>query len=301
VGSAPFKIVVVAAFGGMMRPAIATDPSSPGRPTTRQNEWLSERVAVHWQGIAAADALADLANRIGKPIWTSDLARQRVRETPLTMTARHLTGLGALNVVCRLVGLNWTLVDGVVAISDVRETPSAWKLVGEAIRSAVDGSRPGWSKPIVEHTTADLDLVDVSIATAVEQIAEAYGLSLWVSDDVRSRQELITLKGEAVPMTVAITTLEERLQVRALESDGVIWLVPADAAGSFQQPANTAPPAERPTTGTHVSQGNEWVRLNNGAVAAEGWEQDVYAAQEWIAHRGTIAGKATAPGGEKSR
>jgi len=234
-------------------------------------------VAVQWEGIAAGEALADLANRLGQPIWRTEAGRRRAGRTRVHLVARHLTGFQAICVLCRLAGLEWTVIDGVVAVTDAESTPAAWRLSSLAIRSRVLRAPPTGVRGQVGKDTADLDLVDVTIATATARLSEAYGLNLWLPDEVRTRQTLISLQGKAMPVGDAIAAVARQLGVRPTEADGVVWLLPD---GLTERVLGSQPARASSRRGGDRRLGSSWIRLREGDLAAEGWGRDIRAVRQ---------------------
>ncbi len=243
--------------------------------------WASRRVAVRWEGIPASEALADLANRLGQPIWRTETGRQRASQTRVHLVARHLTGFQAICVLCRLAGLRWTVIEGVVAVTDAESAPAAWRLSSLAIRLRALRDPPTGVRVRVGKETADLDLVDATIAAATARLSEAYGLNLWLPDKVRTSQVLISLQGKAVPVADAIAAMARQLRVRPTQADGVVWLLPDQLGQRLFDSQPVRDSARRVGDGSFES---GWVRLREGDLAAEGWARDVRAVRQrrWL-------------------
>ncbi len=251
----------------------------------------ARRLAVQWEDLSAAEALADLANRLGQPIWTSDNVRQQASQTRVRLVARHLTGDQALSALCRLAAWDWTWTDGAIAVTVASHTPSGWRMRSAALRSHVVRERPQRARVSAREATADLDLVDATATAAAARLTEAYGLNLWLPEPVRNRQVLITLRGQSMPAADAVAGLARQLGTQPVEADGVVWLLSDDLAGTF----GNARPTTAPTGKVVVSAGpkRRWTTLRAGAVTAEGWSDEIGAVRRWRERRADVDGERT--------
>ena len=256
--------------------------------------WAGRRVAVQWQGATSAQVVADLADRLGRPIWMTDAARRRAGRTRVRFAARHLTGFQAVSALCRLAGLRWLVIDGAIVLTDATRTPGAWRLASRALRLRVLAEHPQWARAHAGRSAADLDLVDTTPSAALARLGDAYQLDLWMSEAVRSGQTLVTPRGVAIPLKQAIAEFARQLAVRAVDSDGVIWLLARDEPGSvvegaFAEEAGPGVP-ERETVG----QADRWIRLRAATIIAEGRADDIRAVRQWRGAHGEGRGKRAA-------
>jgi len=273
-------VAVLCLVGSAVSGATADQPFPPG-----QARFWSHPLVLKWEGITAADAFADLSNRTMQPIWMTDAARQESAQARVHLVARSLNGFQALSVLCRMAGLEWLMVEDVVAVAPAASTPTVWRLGGANLRSRVLGDHPDWNRATPGKPTADVDLVDVTATVAAGQLSETYGLSLVLHGVLRTSQKLITLQGRSVPAREAVSELARQLGAQVREELGVVWLSPPLAHGgaAISQPVrlDTEPPRSR-----------VWRSVQAGQVTAEGWADEIDAMRLWAAeHPQTMKGQ----------
>ncbi|MBN1346910.1 MAG: hypothetical protein JXQ73_29745 [Phycisphaerae bacterium] len=242
--------------------------------------WFTERIAVQWENVPAVQAITDLATRFNQPMWTSEAARRRIEESRVHLTARHLTGYQALSALCRIVRLDWAMADRVVVLTTPQETPSLWRAGVRGLRRLALRQRPDWGQARVETRTASLDIVDATVSAAGAKLSEAYGLNLWVSDEVRASQALLTIEGSSVDVSEAIQKLAEQCKACVLEQEGVFWVGSrdgSDVAGGQQVALATSQAAP----GAMPSESHSWVTIEGGAVTVDGFADDIEAVRRW--------------------
>jgi hypothetical protein len=298
----------VATLGGLLvtfllaglpiRSALASPIGSPaaedgdgGRSAV--SDWMQQPIAVQWRDLAADVALVELSTRLGQPVWASAAASRQARETRISLLVKHLNGFQAVCLLCRMADLEWVAVDNVIAVTVAKRTPISWRSGARALRSRVLRAHPEWGRARVGNAAADLDLLDVTVESAMSRLSEAYGVDLWAPQRVWASQTLITLRGKGIPRSRALALLAEQVGVRAVEADGAIGLVPKSSGTVRTRPASIEGKGV-PTFADGDASG-KWITLKERNVSAEGWAEDIEAVRQW--HRQTTKTASSSPAG----
>jgi hypothetical protein len=245
----------------------------------REPAWFARPVSVRWLDISAAEALADLANQIRQPIWTTDGARARSAGCRVRFEAKRLNGYQAMNALCRMSGLSWTIMEDLIAVTLSEATPASWRASSALLQKRQLREHPDWAPAPVGNAKADLDLVDASPGAAADCLAGVFLTNLFVSRDLRSSQGLVTLRGSGLSAAQAIEEIARQLGVKVVQVDGVFWLGAGDSPRPIPATQGRSPDAGPTRSGI-------WTVVRSGALTAEGGLDDIQAVQKWVESQG---------------
>ncbi len=244
--------------------------------------WFAQPVEASWADVTASQAVIDLANQLGRPIWMSDAARQHAARTRIHFTGRGLNGYQALSALCCLADLHWIIAEDLAAITPLAATPMGWRLIGFAYRARIRKEHPEWERARVAKPTADLDLVDATPMAATDVLGEAFSTNIGILGHAQPNQKLVSLQRQGINVAGAVAELARQLDVRVLEAAGIFWLVFRESLKESEIGSNPArQPMRRPMS-------RAWKTLRSGSVEAAGWADEIAAIEKWRKHEGGV-------------
>lgn len=255
----------------------ARTATQPSTDTPSVETWAPKRVSVVWQDEPLADALVDLVTQLQYPLWTSDETRRLAATKRVSFVGRDIAAVSALNAVCRLAGLHWVNGEGAIIITAQTDAPMVWQLKRAGLLRRLRRKHPEWLDPAGNDRTADLDLVDASIRTAMQRLGKAFGVTLATDQNLLASQKLVTLQGTGLTLDEALSHVCDSLGARADVDAGVIWLA-TDAERNGRPYATTTLLAGETDGGIQPAQ--RWLRMTQGSLQACGWEGDVTAVHD---------------------
>jgi hypothetical protein len=245
---------------------------------------LARPSSIQWEGVAAASARGDLTNALERPIRLAESASQQYSQIRLHLVGRRLNGFQALGAFCRMTGLDWTPIEGAIVLTKPDRTPAVWRSVGRAWRTRLLREHPEWSRAHVGKPAADLDLVDVTSMAAAARLAGAYDVNVSLSTEVATSQTLVSITGRSMAVGEALSELSRQLDTQVLEQDGIFWI------GTAERKDHPVEPLEAPRE-VRQSTSRLWQSVRTDVFTAEGWPEEISAVREWMAARGSPAGR----------
>lgn len=203
------------------------------------NNPLSESCPIEWRGVPLAQAVGELAERLGVPYILDPSVSDEMMARPVRLAAVHLDGRQAFRWTVRSAGLDAVWVEGAMMIALPDRLPHNWKLTGVAggsVRS--DGSRATanlnrWE--VAQARRAALQWKDAPLSRVAKDISARFGLDVVFHPDILRDQPLVRLVGQDLELAAAIRSLEEQMSASCVYDDGVLWICLRGAAAS--QPA----------------------------------------------------------------
>lgn len=199
--------------------------------------------AIGWLPVVAADldtvypvafrgdrlgvALKELADKLGVAYTLDESVEAAVLETPIRMSARHLTGREVFEWLARLGELEVVADTGkkfVIKKGDLGEMGQ-----GVSVALVLDQTNEDPRLVASRGVRVPIEWTDAPLSRVIQDISTHFKLDLIVHAAVQDRQPLVFFNQGKASLAEVVVCLQDQLKSRVTYTCGALWLFPEEA------------------------------------------------------------------------